>query len=384
MRAKEDYTRFVIAGLVLAAAILAVFQLYNLREPARIHSAEAADQAAAVNAGRALFATNCTTCHGQNGEGAVGPALNSRGLLKATSDATLGTLIRTGVPGSVMPAWGQAFGGPLTDEQVTQLTVFIRAWEATAPGLSPKAQAPDPARGAATFASTCFICHGDNGQGTKRAPALNDSDRLKQFDNDWYRDTIAHGRPAKGMPTWGTVLSPAQIDDLVALMAAWRKGETVTPAVPLKDNLNGALFSLERGDALDATYHLKAGLAQASGAQADSIQAALNSIKKNDLVAADDQLRTLLGLPSFAASNDPVEAGNYLFKLNCAPCHGDTGLGDVGSNLHSNAFAASKSDTDLAAFILAGRSGTAMVGFQGKLSDKQLSQIIALLRTWQK
>src|SRR5512136_2339706 len=125
MRAKEDYTRFFIAGVVLVAAILVAFQLYNLREPARIHNAEAGDQAAAVNAGRALFATNCTTCHGQNGEGAVGPALNSRGLLKTTSGATLSSLIHTGVPGSVMPAWGQEYGGPLTDEQVTQLVAFI-------------------------------------------------------------------------------------------------------------------------------------------------------------------------------------------------------------------------------------------------------------------
>src|SRR5512136_400840 len=383
MRAKEDYTRFFIAGVVLVAAILVAFQLYNLREPARIHNAEAADQAAAVNAGRALFATNCTTCHGQNGEGVVGPALNSQGLLKTTSDSTLMALIRSGVPGTVMPAWGQTFGGPLTDEQVTQLTAFIRAWEPTAPNLAAKNQAPDPARGAAIFASTCFICHGDNGTGTKRAPAINDPQRLQQFDDAWYRNTIANGRPAKGMPTWGTVLSPAQIDDLVALIGAWRKGQIVTPAIPIKDNLNGALFALESADALDAVFHLNAALPQASGAQADGIQAALDAIKKNDLIAADDQVRTLLGLPSFAAANDPAQAGKYLFTANCAPCHGNDGMGAVGPNLHNSTFIQSKNDADLLAFILAGRSGTAMAGFQGKLSEKQLGQIIGILRTWQ-
>jgi mono/diheme cytochrome c family protein len=383
MRAKEDYSRFIIAGLVLVIAILVAFQLYFLREPARIHSAEAGDQAAAVNAGRALFATNCTTCHGQNGEGVIGPALNSQGLLKTTSDATLMALIRSGVPGSVMPAWGQAFGGPLTDEQVTQLAAFIRAWEPTAPSLAPKNQAPDPARGAAIFASTCFICHGDNGTGTKRAPAINDLQRLQQFDDTWYRDTIANGRPAKGMPTWGTVLSPAQIDDLVALVGAWRKGQTVTPAIPIKDNLNGALFALESADALDAVFHLNAALPQASGAQADGIRAALDLIKKNDLIAADDQVRTLLGLPSFTAANDPTQAGKYLFSTNCAPCHGDNGTGAVGPNLHNNTFIQSKNDADLLAFVLAGRSGTAMAGFQGKLSEKQLGQIIGILRPWQ-
>ena len=383
MRTKEDYSRFVVVGLVLVTAILVAFQLYFVREPARIHNAEAGDQAAAVSAGRALFATNCTTCHGQNGEGVVGPALNSQGLLKTTSDATLKALIRSGVPSSVMPAWGQAFGGPLTDEQVTQLAAFIRAWEPTAPSLAPKNQAPDPARGAAIFASTCFICHGDNGTGTERAPAINDLQRLQQFDDAWYRDTIANGRPAKGMPTWGTVLSPAQIDDLVALVGAWRKGQAVTPAVPIKDNLNGALFALESADALDAVFHLNAALPQASGAQADGIQAALDLIKKNDLIAADDQVRTLLGLPSFAASNDPAQAGKYLFTADCAPCHADNGTGAVGPNLHNNTFIQSKNDADLLAFVLAGRIGTAMAGFQGKLSEKQLGQIIGILRTWQ-
>ena len=47
---------------------------------------------------------------------------------------------------------------------------------------------------------------------------------VDQFDDAWYRATIANGRPAKGMPTWGTVLSPEQIGDLVALIAAWRDG----------------------------------------------------------------------------------------------------------------------------------------------------------------
>ena len=74
-----------------------------------------------------------------------------------------------------MPAWGQAFGGPFTDEQVNQLVAFIRAWEADRAGdhAQPWLK-PDPVRGATIFADTCFICHGENGQGTDRAPKLND------------------------------------------------------------------------------------------------------------------------------------------------------------------------------------------------------------------
>ena len=128
-----------------------------------------------------------------------------------------------------MPAWGQAFGGPFTDEQIAQLVAFIRAWEPTAPEIIPVEIAPDPARGAALYARTCFVCHGENGQGTENGPPLNDAAKLEKYSDVWYRNTIAYGRPAKGMPTWGTVLSPAQINDVVALLAVWREGETVSP-----------------------------------------------------------------------------------------------------------------------------------------------------------
>src|SRR3990172_365008 len=125
MRPRENYTPFIATGLGLTLAILIVFQMHVLGEPKRIQAVEAADLSAAQAAGRNLYADNCVACHGGNGEGLVGPALNSRELLKMTADETLASLIRTGVPGTVMPAWGQAFGGPFTDEQVSQLVAFI-------------------------------------------------------------------------------------------------------------------------------------------------------------------------------------------------------------------------------------------------------------------
>jgi hypothetical protein len=36
------------------------------------------------------------------------------------------------------------------------------------------------------------------------------------------------------------------------------------------------------------------------------------------------------------------------------------------------------------AFVLAGRKGTAMDGFEGILTPEELSYIVALLHTWQK
>lgn len=375
MRPREHYTPFVAAGLSLTLAILATFQVYIWREPARIQAVEAADRLVAETSGRALYADNCTDCHGQNGEGKIGPALNSQELLKTTTDETLFNLIRTGIPGTTMPAWGQSFGGPFSDEQVMQIVAFIRVWEPTAPELTSVVATPDPVRGAAIFTTTCFICHGENGQGTDRAPALNDPERLKEFDDAWYRSTIAHGRPAKGMPTWGTVLSPGQINDLVALLAAWREGQTVTLTIPFTKHLGSALFALRQFDRLDAVFYLNAALIQANSQQAEEIQAALDLIKENHLAEAEARLITLL---------PPEAMGQELFATNCAPCHGNDGTGGLGKTLHNSRFIKSKSDDELIAFILVGRKGTAMDGFEGILTPEELSNIIALMRTWQK
>ena len=375
MRSRENYTPFVATGFGLTLAIVAVFQIYLWREPGRIQTVEAADRLAAETAGRKLYEENCVACHGANGEGRVGPTLNSRELLKATSDETLFSLIRTGVPGTVMPAWGQTGGGPFTDEQLTQLAAFIRAWEPTAPEITPVVNTPDPLRGAAIFAGTCFICHGENGKGTDRAPALNDPARLKDFNDAWYRNTIAYGRPAKGMPTWGTVLSPAQINDLVALLAAWRQGQEVRAVIPLEKHLTSALFALRGFDSDDVIYHLTAAQAQADRTQAPGIQAVLDLLNARDWAGARARLIAIL---------PEEEIGKALFETNCAPCHAADGAGGLGPNLRANSFIQSKSDEDLVAFTLTGRNGTAMSGFEGVLTEEELGYILTLLRAWQK
>jgi len=375
MRPQENHTPFVATGFGLTLAILAIFQIYLWREPGRIQAVEAADLSRAQAAGSELYADNCAACHGEGGEGNVGPALNSRTLLKTTADDTFFSLIRTGVPGTVMPAWGQTYGGPFTDQQAAQLVAFIRAWEATAPEIVPVVIEPDPVRGATIFAETCFICHGENGQGADRAPALNDPAALRDFDNAWYRNTITHGRPAKGMPTWGTVLAPQQIDDVVALIAAWREGQAVMPLISMRRHLRSALFAVQQFDEADALFHLKAALAQASESEAKDIQAMMDSLGQKDWAGAQARLLTFL---------PPEEIGQELFVINCAACHGVEGRGGLGKNLRDNKFIQSQSDDELSAFILAGRKGTAMDGFEGIVAPEDLIYIITLIRTWQK
>ena len=229
MRLSENYSPFVAVAFGLTLAILASFQAYIFREPARIAADEAAQKSSDVFAGKVLFSTYCTVCHGKQGEGVDAPALNSKTFLTDTDDDTIFSIISSGVPGTEMPAWNQVHGGPLTDQEARQLVAYIRNWEPNAPNVNVQERAGNPALGLEIFNSTCIVCHGDTGKGTDRAPALNDPTKLAQFDDSWYINTITNGRPAKGMPTWGTVLSPAQVRDLVALLRAWGRGETVQP-----------------------------------------------------------------------------------------------------------------------------------------------------------
>ena len=131
-----------------------------------------------------------------------------------------------------MPSWSQDYGGPFTAEQVQDLVGFIRHWQATAQDITKPAPTADASQGKVIFESTCYACHGANGEGTDRAPALNSKDLLSKFDDNWFRQTISDGRPAKGMPTWGKVLSPEQINSVVAFVRSWQATAPVveTPA----------------------------------------------------------------------------------------------------------------------------------------------------------
>ena len=55
----------------------------------------------------------------------------------------------------------------------------------------------------------------------------------------------------------------------------------------------------------------------------------------------------------------------------------------MGPNLHTSAFFQASNDEDLLDFILAGRRGTAMDGFEGIIGNNEITNIILLLREWQ-
>ncbi len=81
--------------------------------------------------GGRIFNTTCTACHGENGSGGSGPALNSQQFLTRKDDEQIrDTIIYGGHrPNSIMPA----FGDRLTSVEIDALVQYIRAWEPAAP-----------------------------------------------------------------------------------------------------------------------------------------------------------------------------------------------------------------------------------------------------------
>ncbi len=71
------------------------------------------------------------------------------------------------------------------------------------------------------------ILHGPDGSGTDTAPPLAEAPILQ--DADALYDTISQGRLEQGMPNWGQVLSPAEINDVITYLGMLRAGETAPP-----------------------------------------------------------------------------------------------------------------------------------------------------------
>ena len=85
---------------------------------------------------------------------------------------------------------------------------------------------------------------------------------------------------------------------------------------------------------------------------------------------------------------DAATAGAEVFKANCAACHGETGLGDgpAGAALdpapkNLAVLQAQAGDDYLFWRITTGKEGTSMVPWKGILTEEQIWQVVAFLRT---
>jgi mono/diheme cytochrome c family protein len=84
-------------------------------------------------------------CHGLNGEGRIGATL-AKDWPSIRPDLAIKATIERGIQGSPMPAWGQANGGPLSDEEINNLVAYILTWSTPSnpPTLVPTSASTGP------------------------------------------------------------------------------------------------------------------------------------------------------------------------------------------------------------------------------------------------
>jgi cytochrome c oxidase cbb3-type subunit 3 len=96
----------------------------------------AAKNPESIEVGKQQFATSCAACHGELGEGLIGPNLTDAYWLHGGSMTEIYGTVVNGVAGKGMPPWGRA----LAPEKIEGIVAYVRSLAGTNP---PRAKAPE-------------------------------------------------------------------------------------------------------------------------------------------------------------------------------------------------------------------------------------------------
>lgn len=173
--------------------------------------------------------------------------------------------------------------------------------------------------GAAIYAQYCALCHGANREGyaADEAPSLRSPQLMSAAPGSYLWTAISYGRPN-------------------------------TPMAAFQDTLGGPLSH-------DAQHALVDWLIEESGVKRKPV--------KDRPVNGDASL------------------GEAVYKGHCANCHGARGEGGTGTALANPVFLATASDAFIRHTVAKGRDGTPMLGFEGMLSDEDIDNVVAFMRS---
>jgi plastocyanin/mono/diheme cytochrome c family protein len=179
------------AMIALLLLLLLTVGIYTIWDPFRAEATKERTQENMAERAAKTFTANCRMCHGNEGEGRIGPALNPKfrqnnpNLINfadpdklAENRALVRNILTCGRIGTIMPAWSQDQGGALTSEQIRRLVILITeppegSWE-RAKEFAEEAEAEgvhlppvdEITRGATITGSTSPVC----GQRAAAAP----------------------------------------------------------------------------------------------------------------------------------------------------------------------------------------------------------------------
>jgi len=220
-----------------------------------------------VAAGKLIFERHCAPCHGIDGGGGRGPSLRRPKLVHAADDEALKSVIENGIPPEMPEAWF------LTKDDIATVAAYVR----TLGNVPPETLPGDAARGKSIYAANhCSGCHILDGEGSGYGPELTDvgarrgSARLRESVQNPAKNvpenfllvetTTGSGQTIRGislnedtfsiqlkdqqgrfysfrknelrnlkklrgetpMPAYGSILSAADLDDLIHFLASQR------------------------------------------------------------------------------------------------------------------------------------------------------------------
>ncbi|MDX1662892.1 MAG: c-type cytochrome [Candidatus Promineifilaceae bacterium] len=192
----------IIIGTIAFMLTMIILGAVSLTEPGRLEVFSDAFEGRSVENGAELYVNNCASCHGVNGRaeacfdpatgeptGCIGRSLNNADLLCGTRSQRMDALdwggtkfdfiestIAAGRPWNGMPTWGERFGGPLPNNYVNDVTLFVLNWESQElcgedvvvegpvwPLFAAELPTGNPENGAQLYEVTyaCQSCHGD-------------------------------------------------------------------------------------------------------------------------------------------------------------------------------------------------------------------------------
>jgi mono/diheme cytochrome c family protein len=279
----------------------------------------------------------CSSCHGVNAEGGVGPQLHNQVFLESTSDAMLYQWIAYGKTGTQMRAFTKGAQGmvEISPDRIMDVISYLRYLERQpreSVMISPNGR---PELGEIWYTYVCAPCHGGRGEGAS-GPSLTNKEFLHSASDGYLMATMAMGRdgtemrPVKKSPQANVSLSSDQINDVVAYLRSYMFLETT-------------------------------------------------EIPHNYVIPWD------------------LTRGQRLYEANCAGCHGLNGKAEItgpgllsawAPSLNNDGFLSAATDGVLQATIVRGRTGTAMlpfgIGMQGMvdLTPQEIDDVVAFIRRW--
>lgn len=368
--------------------------------------------------GKAYYQGSCANCHGRQGEGGLGNALNSSSFLEIASDSFLAESIVHGRPGTAMASWRHLPGQAISD-----LLAYIRSWEPEPPSFEEvqRTLLENPREemiwaGEVLYRGNCATCHGRAGEGGI-GPWLNGPSILPAVDDRFLYQTITRGRPTTAMPAWRH-FSAEQLGSLIAWLRSWGNGEMLTlPSPPANGDyeLGEVQFKIAcaqchgsegqggvgpqlanpsflRAVSDETLYHWishgRVGSAMVGFLAEEQGPVELTPARIADVIAYVRHLGSRGKRPIKRTGEGDPALGGQLYGANCASCHGTYGEGASGPQLRNEAFLRSASDGFLAATIVLGRTGTPMQSMihgqegLGQIAPERVRDVIAYMRMW--